>query len=72
MGRWLVFAGIGMLILGGLFMLGSRVPWLRIGHLPGDIAVQREGFSFHFPITTMILVSVILTLVMWAVRAMQR
>ena len=58
------------LILIGLIIaaIGILSPWLSklpFGQLPGDIAVRREGFSFFFPITTMILVSVVLSLIMW-------
>lgn len=57
-----------------LFLLGIILivvalawPWLKqlpLGRLPGDIAIQRDGFSFFFPITTMILVSVIVSLLL--------
>lgn len=49
-----------------LIAIGLLWPWiakLGFGRLPGDIAVEREGFSFFFPITTMIIVSIVLTLI---------
>lgn len=52
-----------MVIVGGLFMLGSKIPFL--GRLPGDIAVQKKNFSFYFPITTCIILSIILSFIMW-------
>ena len=58
MGKLLVFLGLGIAGLGLLMMLG--VP---IGRLPGDIYVKRDGFSFYFPLTTSIILSIVLTLV---------
>lgn len=61
-----------LLLLGiALILLALVWPWLKqlpLGRLPGDIAIQREGFSFFFPITTMILVSVIGSLVLMFFR----
>ena len=57
----LVVAAVGFI----LWKFGNRFP---LGRLPGDIAIQKPGFSFYFPITTCIVISVILTLVMWLVR----
>ena len=59
---------IGLLIAAAGFFLwkiGGRLPF---GKLPGDIAIQKENFSFYFPLTTCILISVILTLIMWLLR----
>ena len=59
MGRALVLIGLGIAGIGLLVMLG-----LPLGRLPGDIAVKRDNFSFHFPITTSIILSIILTLLL--------
>ena len=59
MGKLLVFLGLGLAGLGLLMMVG--VP---IGRLPGDIYVKRDGFSFYFPLTTSIILSIVLTLVL--------
>ena len=59
MGKLLVFLGLGIAGLGLLMMFG--VP---IGQLPGDIYVKRDGFSFYFPLTTSIILSIVLTLVL--------
>jgi len=56
-GKVLVFLGLGIAGLGLLIMLG-----LPIGRLPGDIYVKRDGFSFYFPLTTSIVLSIVLTL----------
>ena len=60
-GKLLMFIG-GMIFLAGLtwYLFGNKLHW--IGRLPGDIRIERENFRFYFPITTMILISVILSL----------
>lgn len=63
LGRWLILAGIVLLIAGALVLVGGRLfPWL--GHLPGDIRIEGENTRVFIPITTMILLSVIGTLVL--------
>ncbi|MDE2216809.1 MAG: DUF2905 domain-containing protein [Planctomycetota bacterium] len=62
-GKILIYIGIIMIVVGGLFMLGEKIPF--IGRLPGDIAIQKKNFSFYFPITTSIVISIILSLIMW-------
>jgi hypothetical protein len=57
MGKALILVGLGIAALGVLVMFG-----LPLGRLPGDIAVKRDNFSFYFPITTSIILSIILTL----------
>jgi hypothetical protein len=59
-----------LLILLGLLLLlvGLAWPWLSklpFGRLPGDITIERENFSFYFPLTTGLLVSILLTLLLW-------
>ena len=62
-GRLLITVGALILLAGLIFTLfGDRLGW--IGNLPGDIRIERENFSFYFPITTMILVSVVLSLLL--------
>ena len=65
LGKLLLYAAAALAIVGGLLLLADRFPGLRIGRLPGDVAVERERFRLYFPITTSILVSVVLTLVLW-------
>lgn len=66
LGKLLVGFGVILIIVGGLLVLvgglGGKVPW--VGRLPGDIYIQRGNWSFYFPITTSILVSLILTLLL--------
>jgi len=62
LGKWLLLLGGGIALLGLLLLLLGKVPWL--GRLPGDIRIEREGFSCYFPIVTMILLSIVLTLLL--------
>jgi hypothetical protein len=59
-GKLLVAVGLAITVVGALMMSGVGFGWL--GRLPGDIRIEREGFSLHFPIVTCILVSLLLTL----------
>lgn len=59
-------AGV-LAVVGALLLVADRLPWLRLGRLPGDLAVERERFRLYVPITTSILLSVVLTLVLWLV-----
>lgn len=61
-GKWFVWVGLVFVVLGLFLMYGHRIPF--VGQLPGDIHIQRKNFSFHFPITTCILLSIVLTLVL--------
>jgi hypothetical protein len=64
LGRMLIIMGIVLIIAGVLFSFGERPP-IRIGRLPGDIVVRGRNSTFYFPIVTCILISAILTLIMW-------
>jgi hypothetical protein len=65
MQKLLIGLGIVILLAGLLWPLLAR---LGLGRLPGDIVVRREGFTFAFPIVTCIILSVVVTLVMWLMR----
>jgi membrane protein implicated in regulation of membrane protease activity len=61
------------LIIFGLVLLAAGVVWpfiakLGLGRLPGDIAIERPGFSFYFPLTTSLIISVVLSVVFWLVN----
>ncbi len=66
LGKWLIFGGLIVAAIGGLLFIGGRLP-LRLGRLPGDIAIEGRRGSFYFPVVTCILLSVVFTLVMWLV-----
>lgn len=61
-----------LIILGILLLLlGIAWPWLTqlpLGRLPGDIHIERENFSFHFPLITGLLISIVLSLILWWMR----
>jgi hypothetical protein len=65
LGRALIVLGVVVAVLGVLLVLFDRVPW--VGRLPGDIHVQRGNWTFYFPLGTSILLSLILTLVLWLI-----
>ena len=67
-----------LLIIIGLIIAGIGVVWLiapsipLLGKLPGDIAVERENFRFYFPVVTCIVISVVLTGIVWLIRFFSR
>ena len=72
-------SGFGwMLVIGGLVIAGLGLIWVlapnlpRLGRLPGDIVIERENNRFYFPIVTCIVISVVLSLVTWLIRAVKR
>jgi len=68
LGKVLIIAGLIVAVLGLLLVLAGKghLPW--IGRLPGDFFFKGKNFSFYFPLTTSILVSVVLTLILWLIN----
>jgi len=66
MGKWLVITGLVIAAIGVLLWSGVGRNWL--GRLPGDVHYTRGNFSIHFPIVTCLVISVVLTLLMWLFR----
>ncbi len=62
-GKILIFLGIILVLAGILFMFGGKISWF--GRLPGDIYIKKEHFSFYFPLATSILLSIVLSLIMF-------
>ena len=62
MGRWLILIGGGLLVMGFLIVMLSKLSWA--GRLPGDITIQRDNVTIYAPFGTMILLSVVLTLIL--------
>lgn len=62
LGKIILIIGLFMVVTGGILMLAGKIPGL--GRLPGDIFVQKGNFTFYFPVVTMIIVSVVLTLLL--------
>jgi len=65
MAKWLITIGIILVVLGLAWPLLAK---LGLGSLPGDIKLERKGFTFYFPITTGILISLVITLILWIFR----
>jgi hypothetical protein len=67
--RFLITAGIVFLVLGLAWPWLARSGWWRwLGRLPGDLHIERDGFSFHLPLMTSIVVSVVISLIIWLLR----
>jgi hypothetical protein len=62
LGRTLLLIGVLIAVVGGVLLLIGQVPWL--GHLPGDISIERGNFRFYAPIATSLLISLLLTIVL--------
>jgi len=65
MQKFLIIAGAALLIAGLLW------PWITksgLGRLPGDIAIEKEGFGIYFPVMTLIIISIVLSLLFWLFR----
>jgi hypothetical protein len=60
LGKIILFFGLVLVVVGTIFLLLPRIPW--IGKLPGDIFIRGEKASFYFPITTCIIISILLSL----------
>lgn len=68
LGKLLLLLGLGLAVLGAFIWLGggSLLSWF--GRLPGDIRVERPGFRLYVPLVSMLLVSLLISLIMWLVR----
>jgi hypothetical protein len=63
--RWLVIVGLVLVVV------GLAWPWLSrlgLGRLPGDIHIERDGFDFYFPLTSSIVVSLVISILLWIFR----
>jgi hypothetical protein len=67
LGRTLLALGALLAALGLVLVVAERFPGLRIGRLPGDIRVERGNFRFYFPLGTSIVVSIVLSLLLWLI-----
>jgi hypothetical protein len=66
LGKALIYFGLVLVVVGVILSFAGKLPWL--GQLPGDISIQKERFSFYFPITTCIVISVLISLVLYFFR----
>ncbi len=66
-GKILIIAGIILVITGVvIYFAGNRFGWF--GHLPGDIRIEKENMSIYFPITTMLLLSIVASIIIWLIK----
>jgi hypothetical protein len=72
LGKWLVILGLGVAALGGLALLLQGAFGLRLFRLPGDVAIERDGFGFYVPIVTMLVLSALATLAFWLIGHFRR
>ena len=70
-GRLLVAVGIALVVIGGLVMLLGRIG-VPLGRLPGDILYRGKNTTFYFPLGTSILISIVLSLVLFAIGRLRR
>jgi len=71
LGRLLLFAGAMFLLLGALFYFGPKFP-LRLGRLPGDISYRGEHSTFYFPIVSCLVISIVVSLILWLINQLRR
>ncbi len=71
LGRLLIVGGVVMIVMGVIVIVAGRTG-LPLGRLPGDIAYRGKNTSFYFPIMTCILISVVLSLIMWIMGRFSR
>lgn len=65
MGKMLILLGGVIVVVGVLLMFFDKIPF--IGKLPGDISIKRDNFQFYFPLTTSLLLSVVVSFVVWLI-----
>jgi len=65
LGRLLIVAGFVLAVLGIVLLNSDKLSWF--GRLPGDIIFKRKNFSFYFPLTTSILLSIVLSVIFWLI-----
>jgi uncharacterized protein HemY len=64
-GKILIFIGFLLILIGLIFSFADKIPY--IGKLPGDIYIKRKNFTFYFPITTCVLISIILSIIFYLI-----
>ena len=64
MGKYLVLAGLILIAAGGIWLLADRLG-ISLGRLPGDIVIERENFRLYVPITTSLIISILLSVILW-------
>jgi hypothetical protein len=72
LGKFLVIAGVLLVAVGLFMMTGSRFSFFGLGRLPGDIAYKGKNVQFYFPIVTCLVLSAVLTLVVWVISLLTK
>ena len=72
LGRLLVFVGAALILAGALLIAGSKVSFFGLGRLPGDINYKGRNVSFYFPLVSCLIVSALVTLVLWLISLLGR
>jgi hypothetical protein len=72
LGRFLVIIGVVLVVLGLIIMAGSKFSFFGLGRLPGDIAYKGKNFQVYFPIVTCLVLSAVVTLVIWVISLVTR
>lgn len=70
LGKFLVLFGAVIVGVGLLLIFFEKIPFL--GKLPGDVHIKKDNFEIYFPITTSVLVSIVLSLVLWVIASLGR
>jgi hypothetical protein len=66
-GKWIVLTGVIVVVIGLIiYFFHDKLTWL--GHLPGDIRIENDNFRFYFPVTTMIILSLVLSFIIFIIR----
>lgn len=65
LGKTLIILGFILIIAGLIFIFAHKIPW--VGKLPGDIYIQKKNFTFYFPFVSCILISIILSIILWLI-----
>lgn len=70
LGKWLIILGLVVTAVGLAVLFFSKVPFIGnyIGKLPGDIYIKRDNFTFYFPLTTSIIISIVISLILYLFR----
>ncbi len=66
LGKWLIVLGLAIATAGVILTFAGKIHWL--GRLPGDIYIKRDNFTFYFPLATCIIISAIVTFLLWLFR----
>ena len=68
-GKWIILSGVVIVLIGiAIYFFHDKLHW--IGRLPGDIRIEKENFEFYFPLTTMIIASILFTVIVNIIKKM--